>query len=102
MAARLVGALADLYPGSVHVSEVGLAPAPDRAIWAHARDHGLVIVTRDDDFHRLSVLHGPPPKVIWIRLGNCSTDDVIRLLRVRREEIEGFLAHEEAAFLALA
>jgi hypothetical protein len=35
-------------------------------------------------------------------LGNCSTDDVIRLLRVRREEIEGFVAHEEAAFLALA
>jgi hypothetical protein len=33
-------------------------------------------------------------------LGNCSTDDVIGLLRVRREEIEGFLAHEEAAFLA--
>jgi predicted nuclease of predicted toxin-antitoxin system len=81
---------------------VGLASAPDRAIWAHARDHGLVIVTRDEDFHRLSVLYGPPPKVIWVRLGNCSTDDVIRLLRVRREEIEGFLAHEEAAFLALA
>ena len=79
-----------------------MASSPDRAIWAHARDHGLVIVTRDEDFHRLSVLHGPPPKVIWVRLGNCSTDDVIRLLRVRSEEIEGFVAHEEAAFLALA
>ena len=50
----------------------------------------------------LSVLHGPPPKMIWIRLGNCSTDDVIRLLRVRRDEIEAFVVHEEAAFLALA
>ena len=59
-------------------------------------------MTKDEDFHRLSVLLGPPPKVIWVRLGNCSTDDVIRLLRVRREEIEGFVAHEEAAFLALA
>ena len=95
-------ALADLYPGSVHVSEVGLAASPDRAIWAHARDHGLVIVTKDENFHRLSVLLGPPPKVIWVRLGNCSTDDVIRLLQVRREAIEGFMAHEEAAFLALA
>jgi len=69
---------------------------------AHARDHGLVIVTKDENFHRLSVLLGPPPKVIWVRLGNCSTDDVIRLLQVRREAIEGFVAHEEAAFLALA
>jgi predicted nuclease of predicted toxin-antitoxin system len=40
--------------------------------------------------------------VIWIRLGNCSTDDVIRLPRVRRVEIEAFVAHGEAAFLALA
>lgn len=91
-----------MYPGSAHVCDVALAPAADRAIWAHARDHGFVIVSKDEDFHRLSVLHGPPPKVIWIRLGNCSTDDVIRLLRERRQEIEVFVAHEEAAFLALA
>jgi predicted nuclease of predicted toxin-antitoxin system len=84
------------------VGDVHLAPAPDRAIWAHARDHGLVIVSKDEEFHRLSVLHGPPPKVIWIRLGNCSTNDVIQLLRTRRDEIEAFVRHEEAAFLALA
>ena len=78
------------------------SPAPNRAIWAHARDHGLTVVTRDEDFHRLSILHGPPPKVIRVRLGHCSTDDVIRLLRMRRQEVDRFLAHEEAAFLALA
>jgi len=27
---------------------------------------------------QLSVLYGAPPKVIWIRLGNCSTADIIR------------------------
>jgi predicted nuclease of predicted toxin-antitoxin system len=86
----------------VHVSDVALAPAPDRTIWEHAREQGFVIVSKDEDFHRLSVLHGPPPKVIWIRLGNCSTDDVIRLLRMRRQEIEEFIGQEEAAFLALA
>ena len=78
------------------------APVPDRVIWTHARDHGFVIVSKDEDFHRLSVLLGPPPKVIWIRLGNCTTEDVIRLLRARREEIEAFVGHAEAAFLALA
>ena len=61
-----------------------------------------MIVSKDEDFHRLSVLQGPPPKVIWVRLGNCSTDDVIGLRRMRRDEIEMFVAHEEAAFLALA
>jgi predicted nuclease of predicted toxin-antitoxin system len=81
---------------------MGLMGAADRAIRARAGEDGLVIVTKDEDFHRLSTLHGPPPKVIWIRLGNCSTDDIIRLLRSRSGDIGSFLEHEEAAFLALA
>jgi len=39
--------------------------------------------------------------VIWIRLGNCSTVDIIRLLSERRKEIDHFVADEEAALLAL-
>ena len=102
LAARLVTALADLYPGSVHVGDVGLLGASDLAIWQYARENGLVLISKDEDFHRLSILFGPPPKVVWVRLGNCSTEDVIQLLRQRRGEIEAFLQHEEAGFLALA
>ena len=51
---------------------------------------------------QLSVLYGAPPKVIWIRLGNCSTADVIRFLSERRDEIDRFVADEEATVLALA
>jgi predicted nuclease of predicted toxin-antitoxin system len=86
----------------VHVGEVRLLSAPDLAIWQHARANGLVLVTKDADFHRLSVLFGPPPKVIWVGLGNCSTSDIIRLLRMNHDNIEAFLQHEEAGFLALA
>lgn len=102
LSARLVADLSALYPGCIHVGERGLAGASDRAIWQHARDHGLGIVAKDEDFHRLSVLHGAPPKVIWIRLGNCSTKDIMRLLSERQGDIERFLANEEVAFLALA
>ena len=102
LAARIAGALSDIYPGSCHVGDVGLLGVADHAIWQHARENGLVIVSKDEDFHRLSILHGPPPKVIWIRLGNCSTEDVIRLLRARRADIEAFLKLDEAGFLALA
>ena len=76
--------------------------APDRAIWRHAQENGLVIISKDEDFHRLSIFFGPPPKVIWIHLGNCSTDDIIRLLKERRSDIAAFLVHQEAGFLALA
>jgi predicted nuclease of predicted toxin-antitoxin system len=102
LAARLVAELADLYPGCIHVGDRDLASSSDRAIWQHARDHGFIIVTKDEDFQRLSVLYGAPPKVIWIRLGNCSTADIVRLLSERRSEIDRFATDEEAAFLALA
>jgi len=102
LAGRLVADLADLYPGCAHVGDRGLAGGSDHAIWQHARDHGLVIVSKDEDFQRLSVLFGAPPKVIWIRLGNCSTADIIRLLGERRNEIDRFVADEELTFLALA
>ena len=36
---RLVDRLADLYPGSVHVSTVGLSTAFDREVWEYARQH---------------------------------------------------------------
>jgi predicted nuclease of predicted toxin-antitoxin system len=55
----------------------------------------------DEDFHRLSVLRGAPPKVIWLRLGNASTEDVARLLHARREDVLRFATQEEATFLAL-
>jgi predicted nuclease of predicted toxin-antitoxin system len=91
-----------LYPGCLYVNDRGLAGGSDREIWQYALQHGFVIVTKDEDFQRLSVLYGAPPKVIWIRLGNCSTTDIIRLLRERHREIDRFLADEEPAFLALA
>jgi len=98
LAARLVAELADLYPDCIHVADRGLTGGSDRAIWEHARDRGLVIVSKDEDFQRLSVLYGAPPKVIWIRLGNCSTAEIIRLLSERRREIDGFLADEDPLF----
>jgi|SRR5690606_2121353 len=101
LAARLVRDLADTYPDSAHVSALGLEGAPDRAIWARAAADGFVLVTKDEDFHRLSVLLGPPPKVVWVRLGNCTTEDVARLLRFRADEVNRFVVQDEAAFLEL-
>jgi predicted nuclease of predicted toxin-antitoxin system len=102
LAARLVAELAALYPGCTHVRDRGLAGGSDRVIWQHARQHGLIIVSKDEDFQRLSVLYGAPPKVIWIGLENCSTAAIIRLLSERRHEISRFAADEQLAFLALA
>jgi len=63
----LVGALESSYAGSIHVRGIGLASASDDVVWTHAQQHGLMIVTKDADFHQMSLLKGHPPKVVWIR-----------------------------------
>lgn len=98
---RLGRALADLYPDSIHVRDVGLAAADDAVVWSYAMAHDLTIVSKDADFHQRSFLHGAPPRVIWIRRGNCSTDEIIQLLRIRKRAIAAFERDPEASFLAL-
>lgn len=85
----------------MHLADVHPAGAGDRRVWDYAAAHGYVLVTKDEDFHRLSVFRGFPPKVVWIRLGNCSTGAVAALLEQHRTTIAEFLAHEDAGFLAL-
>ena len=99
---RLAVGLSDVFPGSVHVRDVGLSRASDAAIWGYAQDHDFTIVSKDSDFHQVSFLRGPPPKVIWIRRGNCTTTDIETLLRYNRTGILAFGSEAEAAFLALS
>jgi predicted nuclease of predicted toxin-antitoxin system len=79
-----------------------LASADDAAVWDYAKQHALTIVSKDGDFHQRSFLYGHPPKVIWIRRGNCSTAVIERMLRDHRADIAAFVADPDAAFLALA
>ena len=78
---RFVELLSDLYRGSTHVSMVGLDRALDSEIWEYAREHDQIIVTKDADFSELGLLQGFPPKVVWIRRGNCSTAEIAELPR---------------------
>ena len=98
---RLIELLQAEYPGSRHVRDVGLSQVPDEAVWQYAAQHGFTVVTKDADFHQRSFLFGHPPKVVWIRRGNCSTTEIEHVLRTRRRYITQFIADPEGAFLAL-
>lgn len=97
----LVARISDQFPDCRHIVDAGLGRASDEAVWEFAKDAGLTIVSKDSDFNQLAFLHGPPPKVIWLRLGNCTTAIVEGLLRARRVEIEEFLRERAAAVLVL-
>ena len=85
---RLVKSLADIYPDSNHVYPLGLDRVDDKEIWEYARREGFLVVTKDADFSDLCMLLGSPPKVIWIRRGNCKTSTIEMILRHHYADIE--------------
>jgi predicted nuclease of predicted toxin-antitoxin system len=85
---HLVNLLFDLYPDSNHVYPLSLDHVPDEEVWEYARREGFFVVTKDADFSDLCMLLGFPPKVIWIRRGNCKTSDIEALLRHHHQDIE--------------
>lgn len=62
-----------------HATEI--APQPtDNELWMHARQRDWTLLTRDTDFFDRLMLEGPPPKVIWVRLGNIRKTELETLL----------------------
>jgi len=97
----LVENLHDLFPGSAHTEALGLARADDSSIWEYARENGFAIVTKDADFSERGVLYGSPPKVIWIRRGNCSTAEIAEILRRNLAEIEAAAKDDTVRYVIL-
>ena len=98
---RLCDRLADLGVTAVHVRSIGLEAADDARVWDHAGEHEFMIVSKDADFNNRAFLFGPPPKVVWIQRGNCSTRDIEDLLRARHADLVTFAADAAAALLIL-
>ena len=98
---RLLSLLYDRFPDSSHVRLIGLGGADDLVIWERARSEGALLVTKDEDFLRLSVTRGFPPKVICLAIGNAGNPATAALLLDHTEAIEAFSTHPEAGFLML-
>jgi predicted nuclease of predicted toxin-antitoxin system len=98
---RLVDKLAAIYPNSQHVFLLGLDQADDKILWEFAKQHEFIIVTRDADFNELGILRGYPPKVIWVRRGNCSTNQIEEILRLHLDHIQAFAENSDLGVLTL-
>lgn len=65
---KLVSLLADVFPDSAHVRDLGLINANDLALWEYARKNNLAIVSKDEDFHQFSFLYDPAESVKGIQV----------------------------------
>ena len=81
LAPRLVGRVAAEFPGSLHVGDLNLHTATDAEVLRVAAERDLVIVTKDKDFADIVTARGGGPKVLWLILGNASTDEIAESIR---------------------
>ena len=90
---RLIARIAPVFPLAEHVRSLGLTDADDSQLFQFARQNGfLAIFTQDTDFYHLILEQSPPPKVVWLRVGNCSAaflaDLILRNERLIKDFIE--------------
>lgn len=71
---KLLAKVSELFPDSAHVAALHLDKASDREVWEYAKANAFTIVTKDSDFNDLSIYHGFPPHIIWLRIGNGSVE----------------------------
>lgn len=90
------------FPGSSHVRECGLLGKADDDVWEHARNHDFTIVSKDSDFQQRVLLYGYPPKLIWLRLGNCTREQIVRILMAHKRDIMALDANPLEAALVLS
>lgn len=101
LSARLVELLAGEFPGSVHVEQaIGLGK-PDTDVWQHAIAQNYAIVSKDSDFRQRAFVAAPPPKVIWLAVGNAGTEEISELLRARAAEMNRFGESAQESLLVL-
>ena len=99
---KLVPLLREEFPDSAHVAELDFAQSTDRQIWDYAGQNDYVIVSKDSDFRQLAFLFGPPPKAVWLDVGNVSSSTILELIRHNRETINDFADNTEESFMLLS
>lgn len=89
---RLKALVSAVFSEVFHVKDLGLTDLPDSAIFDFARlNHFDAVLTLDEDFHNIVMERGMPPKILWLRLGNCSTKVQAKSILGNTELIESFL-----------
>jgi predicted nuclease of predicted toxin-antitoxin system len=72
---------------ATHVLALGLAQSPDPEIWKFAASKGAVIISKDEDFAKMTLLRSESARVVWLRMGNCRTEALLSALERAWPEI---------------
>ena len=99
---KLPRLLAAHFAGSAHARECGLLGLSDEEVWEYARANGFTIISKDSDFQQRSLLYGHPPKIVWLRIGNCTRQQLVELITKHERNIRALDADPHASILVLS
>ncbi len=92
---RIIEKISDLFPESKQVRQIELENCKDFEIWEYAKKNDFVIITFDSDFYDLSMIKGIPPKIVWLRTGNTSTENILSILIKNFDLIKEFIENPD-------
>ena len=98
---RLLNDIDAEFKGARHVADFDMSAADDESVWRFAADNGFVIISKDSDFFHKALLRGHPPKVIYLRVGNCSSCHIRSLLLGNTLIITEFIDNSSESLLIL-
>jgi predicted nuclease of predicted toxin-antitoxin system len=99
---RLVSYLRSHCAVVLHVRDTQLNNSPDTSIWRYAKQHGYDVITKDEDFLRLVLAEGFPPRVVAVQNAQVPVAKLAEFMLARLPQIESFLGEQtEFGFLQL-
>lgn len=98
---KIIKKISEYFPQAKQIRSTGLENSSDLQIWEYSKTNNYCIVTFDSDFIDLTNLKGFPPKIIWLRIGNTTTENIALTLIKNKNRIEEFISNPELAFLEI-
>ncbi|QDA61476.1 DUF5615 family PIN-like protein [Hymenobacter jejuensis] len=98
---RLAAYLQPYCAEVLHVRDIGLANSPDTTIWRYARQHGYDIITKDEDFLRLVITEGFPPRIVAVQNAQIPVGKLAEFLLARLSQLQEFLGEQKEFGLLL-
>lgn len=98
---RILKKIKEYFPDCQHVSNLSKNNLKDFAIWEYAKSNNYIIVSFDQDFYDMQLLFDFPPKIVWLRTGNLTTNMIADLLIERRDIIADLNRDSESGILEI-
>jgi len=99
---RVIKLIGNDFSDCFHAKDIKVnQPAKDIEIWEYARQNNFTILTHDDDFEKLLLLKGAPPKIIILKTFNKNTKEIAEILILKKDIIESFIFNNELMILEI-